>query len=617
MLRPGPGNRADDVARNQRERIFGAMVASVSERGYTATRVSDLVELSGVSSRTFYDLFADKQACFLEAIEAVLGIAVRNLAEVDASNRGKGWEERAVSALGAFAEIIASQPAAAQVCLIEAYAAGPEVLKPLAKATSSFERVVREILSEAPEQEGIPPAMVTAHVSALQEVARNRLRNGTTAELPGLIGDISEVLLAYRPPPEPLRLSTRPPAARSEDLDAHNHAERVLRAFAVVVTEKGYAQTTVDEVISRASMSASTFYANFSGKEDAVMGAIDSAGAQIVAAVIPAFERSADWPSGIRAAYGALFNFLATRPGLAHLMSVGVYEAGLPAIERRARALAPLGALIEGGGPARRFQPPTIALEVITGATLGLMYNRTDRSGPESLPALAPICTYLALAPFIGPEDACKAANGDGRARGGVADPQQRRLLSRVLEILNERKASAEGIARELEVPVEQVRDQIEHLERAGLAVLLEDQAAAGGSSSTELLYHSNTDWIEHERWDRMDLSERRQISSQVTRVAIAEIERAIDADTFDARVDRHLSRLPLLIDEQGWRQLTALHYQLLHAAIAIQAESVERLNASGRPGIAGTSLQALFEVPESDLFEVPESDRGVSEDSD
>jgi AcrR family transcriptional regulator len=617
MLRPGPGNRADDVARNQRERIFGAMVATVSERGYTATRVSDLVELSGVSSRTFYDLFADKQACFLEAIEAVLGIAVRILAEVDASNRGKGWEERAVSALGAFAKIIASQPAAAQVCLIEAYAAGPEVLKPLAEATSSFERVVREILSEAPEQEGIPPAMVTAHVGALQEVARNRLRNGTTAELPGLIGDISEVLLAYRPPPEPLRLSTRPPAPRREDLDAHNHAERVLRAFAVVVTEKGYAQTTVDEVISRASMSASTFYANFSGKEDALMGAIDSAGAQIVAAVIPAFERSADWPSGIRAAYGALFSFLATRPGLAHLMSVGVYEAGLPAIERRARALAPLGALIEGGGPARRFQPPTIALEVITGGTLGLMYNRTDRSGPESLPALAPICTYLALAPFIGPEDACKAANGDGRARGGVADPQQRRLLSKVLEILNERKASAEGIARELDVPVEQVRDQIEHLERAGLAVLLEEQGGAGGSSSTEFFYRSNTDWIEHERWDRMDLSERRQISSQVTRLAIAEIERAIDADTFDARVDRHFSRLSLLIDEQGWRQLTALHYQLLHAAIAIQAESVERLNASGRPGIAATSLQAMFEVPESDLFEVPESDRGVSEDSD
>ena len=71
-LRPGPGNRAEEVAQSQRERVFGAMVVSVAERGYTATKVSDLAEISGVSSRTFYDLFGDKQNCFLQAIRGVL-----------------------------------------------------------------------------------------------------------------------------------------------------------------------------------------------------------------------------------------------------------------------------------------------------------------------------------------------------------------------------------------------------------------------------------------------------------------------------------------------------------------------------------------------------------------
>ena len=71
-LRPGAGGPPAEVEKNQRERLFGAMVASVSKRGYTATRVADLVELSGVSSRSFYDLFEDKGACFQATIEALL-----------------------------------------------------------------------------------------------------------------------------------------------------------------------------------------------------------------------------------------------------------------------------------------------------------------------------------------------------------------------------------------------------------------------------------------------------------------------------------------------------------------------------------------------------------------
>src|ERR1700749_118279 len=71
-LRPGPGAPRDRVAANQRQRLFGAMVASVSERGYIATAVNDLVEISGVSSRTFYDVFPDKKACFLATLEAII-----------------------------------------------------------------------------------------------------------------------------------------------------------------------------------------------------------------------------------------------------------------------------------------------------------------------------------------------------------------------------------------------------------------------------------------------------------------------------------------------------------------------------------------------------------------
>jgi AcrR family transcriptional regulator len=602
MLRPGPGTHNDEVARIQRERIFGAMVASVSERGYTATRVSDLVELSGVSSRTFYDLFADKESCFLATIEAAVALTVQGVLEVDAANRERGWEERAVAGLRTFAEMIASQPAAARVCLIEAYAAGPKVLDRLDAGIAEFERFVQRIRLQSPERAGMPPEMMTVHVGALQEIARNNLRRGTVAELPATMEEVAKVLFAYQPPPEPLRLTTRSPAPRPEDLDAHNHAERAMRAFAVVVAEKGYAQTTMDEVIARASMSATTFYANFSGKEDALMSTIDSAGAQIVAAVLPAFERSEDWPSSVRAAYGALFSFLATRPALAHLMSVGVYGGGAPAMQRRERALAPLGALVERVGPAHHLQPPPITPEVIAGAIYGLAYHQVRRSGPESLPTLTPLCTYLTLAPFIGTEEATKAANGDGRQRGfrwpakQAGQKARRPTRERLLSYLVSRSAALAELATHLDEPLETVSAELAALEHAGLIELSTEPGPDG--QSKEVYSAPDMAEISTPEWERLDPDQRQRISAQILQVINTNTNLALEAGTFDARTDRHLSQFSLRLDEQGWKDLGAILDTAFDAVKETRAQSRARRQETGDGDIEACVVLSLFELP-------------------
>src|SRR3954454_11659764 len=63
-LPPGRGTTAEEAAQNHRERLFGALVAMVAEKGYEATTVADLVDLSGVSRSAFYKQFGDKQECF-------------------------------------------------------------------------------------------------------------------------------------------------------------------------------------------------------------------------------------------------------------------------------------------------------------------------------------------------------------------------------------------------------------------------------------------------------------------------------------------------------------------------------------------------------------------------
>jgi AcrR family transcriptional regulator len=432
-LRPGPGVPREQVVDNQRERLFGAMVASVAERGYEATRVADLVDVSGVSSRTFYDLFPDKQACFLATLEAIIQAAVAFAAQSageggdepapggvvlpESPEAGAGsWEERARRGFDSFAEMVAAQPAAARLGLIEAYAAGPEATALLEQAVAGFEWLTRKMLEESPERAEMPADMVSAHIGAQQEIARTRLRLGREAELPGLMDELWELMMSYRPPPQPLRLAARPPKPQPESLEAHDHAERALRAFAVVVAEQGYAATTVDTVLKRAQMSATTFYAHFHGKEDAMLAAIDSAGAQMVAAIMPAYRRAPDWAEGVRAGFGALFSFLASRPAMARLVTVAVYAAGPAAVERRVETLRPLEVLVSKGYE-RSAATPRIAAEAIAGGVYTLAYRRIRDSGPEALPSLAPLCAYIALAPFIGAEEACRIANGDGRSR--------------------------------------------------------------------------------------------------------------------------------------------------------------------------------------------------------
>src|SRR5882757_10982187 len=95
-MRPGRGMPRAEADRNQRERLFAAMVATVDEKGYEATTVADLVKLSGVSRSAFYKHFADKEECFLTAAEALTGPTLEVMEHAEHAPSG---EERTREAL--------------------------------------------------------------------------------------------------------------------------------------------------------------------------------------------------------------------------------------------------------------------------------------------------------------------------------------------------------------------------------------------------------------------------------------------------------------------------------------------------------------------------------------
>jgi AcrR family transcriptional regulator len=619
-LRPGPGVPREDVVRNQRERLFGAMVASVYERGYAATTVNDLVRISGVSSRTFYDIFPDKQACFVAALGGIIEAAMRYAVQTTVEAlRDETWDEQARRGVDAFAEMIAAQPAAARMALIEAYAAGPEALVPVEGAIAGFEWMTRRMLEQSPERAGMPAELVTAHIGSQQEIARTRLRRGTERELPELADRAWELISSFRPPPQPLRLTGRAPKPEPESLAAHDHAERALRAFTVVVAEKGYGETTVDEVLKRAQMSATTFYAHFHGKEDAMLAAIDTACAQTIAAMGPAFARHDDWADGIRAAYGAVLNFLTSRPGLARLVAVEVYGAGDAAIERRDLGLRPLYALIENNTVAWPMTPPVV-YETIAGAFHQLLYKTVHDSGPEALPHLAPVCTYFTLFPFIGAEAACAAANGP--AAGGVGTPKSGRsakgndplpfqapinrsvhaALSWLGEIsghASKTAATPAEVAEKIGEDAEVVRGYLREL--ASMGVLEVAEAGAEGDEpsyrSADRLHPLHTTSTQQSAM--MSRQEREAETASVWNYIATDYEAARRSGSFENRIERAILRTPLHLDEEGWRELTRLHEQTLYTGFEIQARSEKRLRKSGEEGFEVRSVQLAFEVPE------------------
>lgn len=578
----------EDVARNQRARLFGAMVATVSERGYTATRLSDLLELSGVSGNTFYALFADKEACFVAAMEAVVFKAVRALTLPTGS-----WEEMVRGTAAGFAQLFAAQPAAARMCLLAAHEVGEDGLRPFQEATERFEEFARRGLESSPEAEGMPPEMVAAWVGGMIEIGRARLRHGTEASLPDLIDGFADLVLSYRPPPRPLRLTVRPPTPAPETIEGHDHSERAIRALALVAAEHGYANVTVNQIINRASMSATTFYANFEDKEDALMAAIESAGAQLMAAMLPAFRRSQDWAQGVRAAWGAFFNFLASRPSLAHLVLIEVYAAGPAAIDRRDEALRPLEILL-AEGRLRAPDVPWIAREAIPGGVLALAFHQIKRAGPESLPSLAPICTYFTLAPYIGAEEAAAAANGDGRSRTGRNLELPRRVL--LLEVFAELALhdwNLDELSVELGRGRGEVESAVENLHRAGLIVARDE--------GDDVVYRAFPRTVEDGEWAEMSPGERQNMSRSIIHVITAELDLALESGTFDARLDRFLARVPMLLDQQGWDELMEIHQHTFDESLRIQREATKRLRDSGT-AIEGTSLQTLFELPRSEF---------------
>ena len=178
------------VLSNQRDRIVGAVIEVVSETGYAGLTVRAVIERAGVSRRTFYEHFSNKQDVFLAAYDAVVETLASEVRL--AYTRGRSYPQQVAFALETFLGLLAGHPALAHVCVVQVLAAGPDALARRARALRTFCDLIR------PEGDGSrsgPPLGAEVVVGGIYEIVCTHVSRGEAQLLPGLCPELLENML--------------------------------------------------------------------------------------------------------------------------------------------------------------------------------------------------------------------------------------------------------------------------------------------------------------------------------------------------------------------------------------------------------------------------------------
>ena len=196
-----PGRRSGGdlyAADLQRGRLISATFALVGERGYEGLTARAVSEGAGVSNRTFYECFSDREDCFLAAFNYGVDGLERELRAGWESELG--WTARVRAALASMLMALDREPDVRRLVFVEALAAGPRVLARRASVLAGLAVVVDQGRVNAPVGPlPLPPLVAEGVVGATFSLIHARLLERHPGSLVGLLGGLMAiVLLPYR-----------------------------------------------------------------------------------------------------------------------------------------------------------------------------------------------------------------------------------------------------------------------------------------------------------------------------------------------------------------------------------------------------------------------------------
>jgi DNA-binding transcriptional ArsR family regulator len=163
--------------------------------------------------------------------------------------------------------------------------------------------------------------------------------------------------------------------------------------------------------------------------------------------------------------------------------------------------------------------------------------------------------------------------------------------------ILAERTASPVEIAKEIGKDVGHVGYHVRKLQQLDLIELVDERPVRG---AVEHFYRAiERPVVQEEEFAAQSIEEREVFTRAVLQLHVADIARSMDEHTFDSRANRVAVRMPMLVDEEGFAELSEAHTELYEKTLQIQAKSAERMTSSKEEGIPTVAASMFFETPE------------------
>jgi AcrR family transcriptional regulator len=193
------------VTESQRWRLLGAMAEVTAKAGYLDASVTEVIAVAGVSRKTFYEYFVDKEDCFLTAYEVVSERLAESLAAIGSDRADSALKRRAQ--VTAYLTALSRDRALARVFIVEVLGAGPRALARREKVNGRFAEL---LLGTAVAD----PVRRKAIIGGVNDVVAGALLQNRAFPLLELIEPLSEFMrsalgLARSPPRRRRRSSTR------------------------------------------------------------------------------------------------------------------------------------------------------------------------------------------------------------------------------------------------------------------------------------------------------------------------------------------------------------------------------------------------------------------------
>lgn len=429
------GARQEDRRSTQRERLLAGMVTTANRAGYAGANVSKVIAEAGVSRPTFYEYFEDRDSCFREALQDIqqrLLLAIRDALALHPP-------QQAIQAtLAAIIEFASAEPAQALFLTSQAMAAGARALDARDEGIAAIEQAIDAAQQQLNAADMSPDVSPRVLIGGLYRLLASRLRRGepdlgkAIDELTAWASSYARPIgthswrslmprrapagradLALGPLPAPGPLPPGRPALSREEVAA-NHRDRILHAAAQLAEQKGYNATTIADITRNAGVDGRAFYAAFADKQEAFMAVHEIGVQHVMSATAGAFFTGSSWPERIWEGGRAFAGFLERNPMIAHVGFVEAYAVGPAAVQRVEDSHVTFTIFLQEGYQRKpRPKPPTrLALEAIITSIFEIVYREARRSEDPRPTDMLGHMAFLALAPFLGAEDANEFING-------------------------------------------------------------------------------------------------------------------------------------------------------------------------------------------------------------